>query len=124
MNRDEVDQFVAEWIEAWNRRDFDAVLEHFAEEVEFVSPTAAAVVGNAGVRGKDALRDYWRAALGRIGSLTFTLVRALYDAGTRELAIVYAREIDGNRDRACELLTFDASGLVVRGEVMHGARES
>jgi uncharacterized protein (TIGR02246 family) len=124
MSRDEVDKFVEDWIEAWNRRDAEAVLEHFADKAEFVSPTAAAVVGNPCVRGRDALREYWQAALARAGSIKFTLDRALYDADRRELAIVYSREIDGAIDRACELLTFDAAGFVLLGEAMHGVKEA
>ena len=41
--RGEIDDYVAEWIDAWNRRDVEAVLKHFADSVEFVSPVAAAV---------------------------------------------------------------------------------
>jgi hypothetical protein len=121
MTRDEIGDFVTGWIEAWNRQDVEAVLAHFADDVQFISPTAAAVVGNPSVVGKVALRAYWLAALERISSLEFTLVRALYDTDRREVAIVYSREINGTRDRACELLTFDEVGLVVAGEVMHGA---
>jgi ketosteroid isomerase-like protein len=124
MTRDSIDEFVAGWIDAWNRRDVEAVLEHFANDVEFVSPTAASVVGNPLVTGKDALRAYWVSALERIGNLKFTLDRAPYDVDRREVSIVYSREIDGARDRACELLTFDAAGLVIRGEVMHGVKEA
>lgn len=124
MTRDDINEYVAGWIDAWNRRDVEAVIQHFAEDVEFTSPVAAAVVGNATVRGKEALRAYWLAALGRIGALRFTLDRAIHDADRRELAIVYRREVDGSNDRVCELLTFDDAGLIVRGEVMYGVKET
>jgi ketosteroid isomerase-like protein len=32
--------FAETWITAWNRRDVEGVLAHFAEEAEFVSPVA------------------------------------------------------------------------------------
>lgn len=124
MTRGDVDAYVAAWIDAWNRRDIEAVLEHFADDVTFTSPVAATVTGNATVRGKDALRAYWQAALARIAKLVFTLNHALWDPERRELAIVYERDADGGRSRVCELLTFGGAGQVVRGEVMHGARHA
>ena len=121
MTRAEVDAFVAGWIDAWNRRDIEAVLAHFADGVTFTSPVAAAITGSATVRGKDAIRAYWQAALARSTRLVFTLDHALWDTEGRELAIVYERDADGARSRMCEMLAFDAEGMVVRGEVMHGA---
>jgi len=121
VTRAEVDAFVAGWIDAWNRRDIEAVLAHFADGVTFTSPVAAAITGSATVRGKDAIRAYWQAALARSTRLVFTLDHALWDTEGRELAIVYERDADGARSRMCEMLAFDAAGRVVRGEVMHGA---
>ena len=120
MTRAEVDAFVAGWIDAWNRRDIEAVLAHFADGVTFTSPVAAAITGSATVRGKDAIRAYWQAALARSTRLVFTLDHALWDTEGRELAIVYERDADGARSRMCEMLAFDAEGMVVRGEVMRG----
>jgi hypothetical protein len=39
--------FAETWIAAWNRRDIDAVLAHFADEAEFVSPAAHKFVGHS-----------------------------------------------------------------------------
>ena len=121
MNRAEIDVYVAGWIDAWNRRDIEAGLAHLADCGTFGSQVAKTVTGNAIVRGKDAIRAYWTAALQRMPALAFTLDHALWHPERRELAIVYDRDADGARSRVCELLTFDAAGRVVRGEVMHGA---
>ncbi len=37
-------EFADEWISAWNTRDVEAVLVHYADDVLFTSPTAARVV--------------------------------------------------------------------------------
>src|SRR5258707_12741053 len=37
--------FADSWIAAWNRRDVEAVLAHFAEDAQFVSPIARNFVG-------------------------------------------------------------------------------
>lgn len=118
--RDDAQAFADAWAEAWNRRDVEAVLTHFHGDVIFTSPTALAVVGTARVSGKQALRDYWSAAMKRITSLHFTVERIAWDDHSRELAIVYRAAIDGISRRVSENLTFDASGLVTCAEVFHG----
>ena len=120
MTRDGAQIFAAQWAESWNRRDVEAVLEDFHDDVVFTSPTALAVVGTPSVRGKVALRAYWNTALARIGSLRFVVDRALWDPVSRELAIIYTADIDGKSRRVSENLTFDESGRVKAAEVFHG----
>jgi ketosteroid isomerase-like protein len=40
MNRMNAIEFAREWEAAWNRRDVEAVLSHFHEDVVFTSPVA------------------------------------------------------------------------------------
>ncbi len=112
--------FAAAWAAAWNRRDLDAVLAHFADDVIFSSPKAVEAVGQPTVRGKAELRAYWHRALGRITDLRFSVRRTVWDARLGELAIVYDREVNGQRDRALELLSLTAGGAVRAGEVFYG----
>ena len=120
MTRDEARHFADQWAAAWNRRDLEAVLEHFSEDVVFSSPKALAVLGVPSVRGRAALRAYWQRALAAVTSLRFSVDRVIWDPASAELSIVYDRDVDGHRDRASEILRFDASGLVVAGEVHYG----
>jgi ketosteroid isomerase-like protein len=120
MNRTEAIEYARRWTEAWNRRDVDAVLEHFEEDVVFSSPSALQVVGMPTVRGKAALGDYWRTSQRRIDSLRFTLQRVIWDPESSELSIIYDREVNGRRDRASEVLHFGNSARVVRGEAFYG----
>ncbi len=120
MTRENSEAFAARWAEAWNRRAVEAVLEHFHEDIVFTSPTALAVVGSPIVRGKDALREYWTAALARTGSLRFTVDHVLWDPVRRELAIIYTSDTDGRTKRVSENLAFNEDGQVVAAEVFHG----
>jgi hypothetical protein len=120
MNRKEAEQLARDWIDAWNRRDVEAVLATYAEALVFTSPTALEVVGHATVEGKAALRSYWRAALDRIGSLRFTLDRTLWDEERQELGIVYTSETNGGAKRVVELFRLGPDGKVVATEVLHG----
>ena len=120
MRRDEALEYARWWCDAWNRRDIEAVLAHFEDDVTFTSPTALATVGIASVAGKEALRSYWQAALRALESLRFSLERILWDGVSRELVIIYSREANGKKTRVAECLEFSDSGRVMRGEVFHG----
>jgi len=110
--------FADHWISDWNRKDVEAVLADFSEDVIFTSPRAKSVVGSSRVIGKSQLRDYWTRSIARIQSLHFILDHVLCDADG--IAVVYIAEIDGRRIRAVEFLAFGRDGLIYEGEAMHG----
>ncbi len=114
-------QFAQDWATSWNRRDIEGVLAHFHDDIVFISPTALAVTGSAVVKGKGALRGYWNTAMARIQSIQFDGDRVLWDAGRRELAIIYTARINGTTRKVSENLIFDDVGLVTTAEVFHGA---
>lgn len=103
-------EFSRAWTAAWNRRDVEAVLAHFHEDVVFTSPIAQQIgfSGDGVVRGKDALRRYWNAALARNPELCFR-VTAVYQ-GVATLVIAFQHN---DLDRV-EVLTFK-DGLVIEG---------
>lgn len=121
MTSAEAQQFAEEWIRNFNARDLEAVLSHFADDVEFTSPRAVTVTGRATVRSRRELADYWRTSLKSVGSLGFTLEHVINDEAARRMTIVYISEIDGRKIRAAEFFEFDSSRKVIRGEAMHGA---
>ena len=67
----EADDFVTDWMDAWNRHDVERILGHYAEDVEYCSPFIAAMAEPGGpgadgrLAGKEAVRAYFTAALGR-----------------------------------------------------------
>jgi ketosteroid isomerase-like protein len=65
MNIQQIDAFAKEWIQSWNRRDVEAILAHYSEDVEFQSPVVAVLLGETSgtVRGKQNLRDYIQKAV-------------------------------------------------------------
>src|SRR5262249_48003124 len=121
MTYDTMMAFAERWIAAWNRRDVDAVLEHYADDATFVSPVARTIVGRSVLRNKQELGDYWRVGLVKITTIEFTLDHASWDARRRELSVVYEANLNGDRKRACEIMRFDEAGQLVRGEALYGA---
>jgi hypothetical protein len=118
--REDAEQFTQHWLKAWNDLDLEAVLSHFHDDIVFHSPTAAALIGQSVVRGKPALRSYWRFAIERAGTLHFTLDHLAWDPERTELFIVFLQEFAGQRTRCCERLHF-AGDLVIDGEGLKGA---
>ena len=96
------------WAEAWNRRDVEAVLKHFHEDVLFSSPLAAEVLPETGgvVRGKAALRQYWTEALKRNLDLHFT-IEAIYQ-GVAAMVIRYRNQ---RNVTVAEVLLFDGDNV-------------
>lgn len=113
--------FAESWIAAWNRRDVEAVLAHYSEEAQFVSPVARNLVGRPILRTKQELENYWGTALARISTLEFKLDHATWDERRLELNVIYEANLNGERKRACEIMQFDTTGRQVRGEALYGA---
>ena len=118
--RSDAVNFAKSWIDAWNRRDIEHVLATYADDLSFTSPAALETVGHATVVGKSALRDYWQRGLARISTLHFDLDRVIWDGEARELAIIYTRHVQGSAKRVIETFRFDANGIAVTTEVLHG----
>jgi ketosteroid isomerase-like protein len=80
-----------DWCAAWNRRDLEAVLAHYADDVELNSPKVVERLGTASgwLKGKDRLRAYFAEGMQATG-LCFELVDVLVGAGA--MSIVYRRE--------------------------------
>jgi len=111
MDRTSATRLADRWAAAWNAHDLDAVLAHFADDVVFTSPVAAAVLPASGgvLRGRAALREYWGLGLQRIPDLRFT-VEAVY-AGLDVVVVNYRNHTGA---LVCEVLELDGD-LVVRG---------
>ena len=109
-------RWAEQWVDDWNRRDVEAVLAHFADDVEFSSPLVVEVMGHADgvVRGKDELRRYWTTALAARPDLRFELLDVHVGAGC--LAVHYRNQAGRV---ATELEVFDTDGRD-GGEVVHG----
>jgi ketosteroid isomerase-like protein len=118
MTHDEARRWAENWVAEWNRHDVDAVLAHFADDVEFCSPVAAAVTGDPSgvVRGRDALRDYWTTALSSRLDLHFELDDVHVGVGC--ISIQYRNQAGRH---VTEMAVFDGDGKVVRGWGLYDA---
>lgn len=101
--------FVAAWFDAWNRHDVDAVVAHYAPDVEYFSPFVAALADPSGrLQGREAVAAYFGAALERYPDLHFP-PPTVVAPGAGSVSFVY-RSV--NNLVAVETLVLNAEGLV------------
>jgi uncharacterized protein (TIGR02246 family) len=120
MNRAQMEAHARSWIDAWNARDLDAVLEPFAEDAEFVSPVALQLTGESTIHGRANIEAYWRKALAAIQTLVFELDAVVCDEDRSEMVVLYVAQRNAVKTRACELMRFHA-GRQIYGEALYGA---
>ncbi len=89
MDRETAERIAQQWLDAWNSHDVDAVVAHFADDVVVTSPVAAAlgVAPEGKVRGREAVRDYYKQGLAANPALHFELETVL--AGVDGLTVLY-----------------------------------
>jgi hypothetical protein len=111
ITSDSAEQFAREWAKAWNDRDLEAILVHYADDVVFHSPRIQEVTGDpvAFVSGKEALRAYWAKALDLARDLFFEVDQVF--RGSDAVTIVYTNH---RYQIVAETFVFGPSGKVVR----------
>lgn len=115
LTADEAGDFVVQWMAAWNSHDVERILEHYADDVEYWSPFIAAMAepGSPGADGrligKDSVRAYFAAALGKYSELHFDPPMHIA-AGAGSVSFVYGSVNDLT---AVETLVFKPGTRVV-----------
>lgn len=104
------------WLDAWNSHDLDAIVDLYAEEIDFASPTVAELGGPKGGRlsGQEELRAHFARGLERTPGLAF-IEEALL-TGSDGYALVYRRQ-DGAR--VVESVELDNKGRAVRARAFY-----
>ena len=113
-------EFAKESIEAWNAHGLDRIISRSNDDVEVSSPLVVERLGRPGgvVKGKDAVRGYWRPSMSLEPPLEFELLDVL--VGVEQITLYYhsvGRKVVG------ETLLIDASGKVSRGFVQWSVAE-
>lgn len=106
-----VQSFAQDWIAAWNARDLDRILAHYAPDVIFTSPVALRLLqGDGTIRGIEALRSYFTRGLEAYPQFRFELVDVL--RGIETVVLYYRNQLpDG---KTAEVMHFNAEGKVAR----------
>ena len=112
LTKERADAFAHEWVDAWNARDLERVLSHWADDCVFTSPLVAVLMRDPSgtVRGKAALRAYWERGLAASPGLHFDLHTVFL--GHASVVLGYRN----HRGQSCaEEIELRDDGLAVRG---------
>ena len=106
------------WIDAWNRHDLDAILEHYADDLVFQASTVVRRFGRPDgvLRGKAELREHFRRGLAAAPSLRFELETVML--GPAGCAMVYTRD---NGNRVIEIVELTEDGRARNVKVFYAA---
>jgi hypothetical protein len=117
LTENEARRFAAHWIEAWNSRDLDEIMLHYGPDVVLVSPVAAKILSDPSgtVKGKEALRIYFRRGLEAYPDLKFELVDVLW--GLSSVVLYYVNQ---KGTKTGEFMEFNAGGEVIRVVANYG----
>ena len=86
-------QIAEDWVAAWNARDLERILSHYADDVVFFSPSVVTRYGEPTgmLRGKHVLREHFRRGLEAFGAdVRFTIIDVL--SGVSGYTVYYSRE--------------------------------
>lgn len=102
--------------DAWNRRDIEAIMTRYAEDVALSSPAVVTRMGRADgwLYGKAKVREYFEIGL-QAPHLHFELVDVLF--GVNALCMIFRRETGVT---VSDLFEFDSQDRVIRLLACHG----
>ena len=118
MTLPQAQKFAAEWVAAWNAHDVDAVLAHYADDFTMTTPMIQKLLGipTGTLQGKQAVGDYWRAALAKIPDLQFSIIETT--CGVDTVSIYYHAVLSR---RAIETFFLNAEGKVYKALATYNA---
>jgi hypothetical protein len=111
LTEDSARDLASHWIRAWNAHDLDEIMSHYGEEVVLVSPVAAKILSDPSgtVKGKEALRAYFKKGLDVYPNLQFGLIDVM--RGVSSVILYYTNQKGA---KTGEFMEIDSKGKVVR----------
>jgi ketosteroid isomerase-like protein len=84
VTKDQAWSFANQWIAAWNAHDLDAIIAHYDEDAELISPVAKQLIGavDGRVKGKANLRAYFQQGLEVHPNIEFHIKDVLWGMGS------------------------------------------
>jgi len=109
ITKENATELANHWISAWNAHDLDKILSHYEDNVVLTSPVAAKILDDptGTVRGKDALRSYFKKGLEVYPDLNFRLTELVW--GLNSIVLCYVNQ---KGTKAAEFMEIGPMGKV------------
>jgi ketosteroid isomerase-like protein len=111
MEKKKLTRLVRDWLNAWNSRDIDRLMDHYHEDIEFTSPTVIKRWNNPSGKliGKEALRKHFMKGFEQANHIQFELLGIL--EGIDGFILVYRKEMQG---MGADLVTLNEMGKAMK----------
>lgn len=113
-------QIAQKWFAAFNEHNLEKLLALYHEQAEHYSPKLKIRQPATGglVKGKDALRQWWKDSFERLPSLRYEPVKLTAD--TEQVFMEYIRHVEGEEDLKVGEVLEIRNGMIVFSRVYHG----
>jgi hypothetical protein len=120
MSQEQNKQIAIQWLQGFNTHDLEKILSLYNDKAEHYSPKLKTrkPETNGLIKGKDALRAWWKDAFERLPTLKYRLKKLT--AGNDQVFIEYIREVNGEEDMSVAEVLQIKDGLIVFSRVYHG----
>jgi ketosteroid isomerase-like protein len=108
------------WFDAFNNHDIEKLLKLYHDDAQHYSPKLKIrrPATNGMVRGKLAMRDWWKDAFERLPTLSYNPVTLTADE--RRVFMEYVRNVTDEPDTLVAEVLEIKDGLIVESRVYHG----
>ncbi len=119
MSASELNEVAQRWFEAFNKKELEMLLALYHDHAEHFSPKLKVrhPETNGLIKGKAALRAWWRDAFDRLPSLHYEIIRLTpYED---RVFMEYVRHVHGEEDLSVGEMLEIQQGLIIRSSVFH-----
>lgn len=109
-----------QWLDAFNAHDLETLLALYAEDAAHYSPKLKLLKPHTEglIKGRAAMRDWWKDALQRLPSLHYEVARLTAD--TTRVFMEYTRQVAGEADLSVAEVLEIKDGKIIASRVYHG----
>ena len=119
MTNSQLNSIAHQWFDAFNNHNLEQLLVLYHDNAQHYSPKLKVrkPETNGLIKGKDALREWWKDAFDRLTTLHYELVRLT--PHDNRVFMEYVRHVEGEEDlHVGEMLEIE-NGLIIRSTVFH-----
>ena len=113
-------QIAIKWFEAFNEHDLEKLLSLYNDNAQHYSPKLKIRMPETLglIKGKQALREWWKDAFDRLPSLQYEVIKLTADE--EQVFMEYIRHVEGEEDLSVGEVLQIKNGLIVFSRVYHG----
>ena len=113
-------QIATQWFKAFNEHHLENLLSLYDNEAQHYSPKLKNRMPetNGLIKGKQALRDWWKEAFDRLPSLQYEVIKLTADED--QVFMEYIRHVSGEEDLSVGEVLQIENGKIVFSRVYHG----